>query len=80
MPTPRKVNSNSRGGGGGGSKAQFFERKYDTKMEFPEGVQFKKPSVGEHNGRKSNFSACIWGLQFVPQMSIKPQGAHNLTE
>ena len=33
--------------GKGVSKAQFFERKYDTKMEFLEGlgVQFKKPSV-----------------------------------
>ena len=30
------------------SKALFFEGKYDTKMEFPEGwgVQTKKPSVG----------------------------------
>ena len=34
--------------GGGISKAQFFEQKYDTKMEFPEGwgVQLKKPSMG----------------------------------
>ena len=34
--------------GRGTSKAQLFERKYDTKMEFPEGwgVQFKKPSMG----------------------------------
>ena len=36
--------------GRGVSKAQFFEQKYDTKMEFPKGwggggVQFKKPSV-----------------------------------
>ena len=33
--------------GRGVSKAQCFERKYDTKMEFPEGwgVQFKKPSI-----------------------------------
>ena len=32
----------------GVSKALFFEGKYDTKMEFPEGwgVQTKKPSVG----------------------------------
>ena len=46
MPTPRNVNGNSKGQGV--SKAQFFERKYDTKMEFLEGwgVQFKKPSVG----------------------------------
>ena len=34
--------------GRGVSKARCFERKYDAKMEFPEGwgVQFKKPSVG----------------------------------
>ena len=34
--------------GRGVSKAQFFEGKYDTKMEFPEEwrVQFKKPSMG----------------------------------
>ena len=34
--------------GRGVPKAQFFERKYDTKMEFPEGwgFQTKKPSVG----------------------------------
>ena len=45
MPTPRKVNGNSKGIS---FKAQFFEGKYDTKMEFPEGwgVQFKKPSEG----------------------------------
>ena len=42
MPTPRKVNGNSKGEGG--LKAQFFEQKYDTKMEFPKGwvVQIKK--------------------------------------
>ena len=30
------------------SKAQFFKRRYDSKMEFPEGwgFQTKKPSVG----------------------------------
>ena len=43
MPTPSKVNGNSKGEGV--SKAQFFEWKYDTKMEFPEygggGVQLK---------------------------------------
>ena len=34
--------------GRGVSKALFFEGKYGTKMEFPEGwgVQTKKPSVG----------------------------------
>ena len=37
--------------GRGVSKALFFEGKYDTKMEFPEGlwgggVQTKKPSMG----------------------------------
>ena len=36
--------------GRGVSKAQVFERKYETKMEFPEGlgggVQIEKPSVG----------------------------------
>ena len=34
--------------GRGVSKAQFFGKKYDTKMEFLKGwgVQFKKPSVG----------------------------------
>ena len=37
--------------GRGVSKALFFEGKYDSKMEFPEGwerraVQTKKPSVG----------------------------------
>ena len=35
MPTPRKVNGNSKGGGV--SKALFFEGKYDSKTEFPEG-------------------------------------------
>ena len=35
MPTPRKVNGNYKGQGV--SKAQFFEQKYDTEMEFPEG-------------------------------------------
>ena len=35
MPTPRKVNGNSKGEGG--PKAQFFERQYDTKLEFLEG-------------------------------------------
>ena len=46
MPTPRNVNGNFKGQGV--SKAQFFERKYDTKMEFPEGwrVQFKKTFRG----------------------------------
>ena len=46
IPTPRKVNGNSKGEGG--SKAQFFKGKYDTKMEFLEGwwFQAKKPSVG----------------------------------
>ena len=34
MPTPRKVNRNSKGGGA--SKALFFEE-YDTEMEFPQG-------------------------------------------
>ena len=47
MPTPRKVNFQ---GGGGFQKPYFFEGKYDTKMEFPEGwgggVPSKKPSVG----------------------------------
>ena len=34
--------------GRGVSKARCFERKYDAKMEFPEGwgVQTKKPSEG----------------------------------
>ena len=36
MPTPRKVNANSMGEGV--SKAQFFERKHDTKMEFLDGL------------------------------------------
>ena len=48
IPTPRKVNGNSKGEGG--SKAQFFKGKYDTKMEFPEGwgggFQAKKHSMG----------------------------------
>ena len=46
MPTPRKVNGNSKGEGV--SEALFFEGKYDTKMDFPGGweVQTKKPSVG----------------------------------
>ena len=49
MPTPRKVNGNSKGEGV--SKALFFEGKYDTKMEFPRGeggggFQTKKPSMG----------------------------------
>ena len=35
MPTPRKVNGNSKGEGG--FRIQFFERKYDTNMEFLEG-------------------------------------------
>ena len=49
MPTQRKVDGNSKGEEGF-QKPNFFERKYDTKMEFPEGregVQFKKPSMGE---------------------------------
>ena len=33
---PKEGWGNSKGGGGG-SKAQFFEQKYDTKREFPEG-------------------------------------------
>ena len=35
MPTPRKVNRNSKGEEV--SKAQFFEGKYDTKIDFLEG-------------------------------------------
>ena len=35
MPTPRKINWNSKGERV--SKAQFLERKYDMKMEFPGG-------------------------------------------
>ena len=35
MPTPSKVNRNSKGEGF--SKALFFEEKYDTEMEFLEG-------------------------------------------
>ena len=35
IPTPRKVNGNSKGEGG--FKSPIFERKYDNKMEFPEG-------------------------------------------
>ena len=49
MPAPRKVNGNSKGEGGFKSPI-FFEGKYDSKMEFPEGwgggVETKKPSVG----------------------------------
>ena len=46
IPTPRKVNGNSKGEGG--SKAQFLKGKYGTKMEFLDGVgvQARKPSVG----------------------------------
>ena len=46
MPTPSKVNGNSKGEGV--SKALFFEGNYGTKMEFLEGwgVQTKKPSMG----------------------------------
>jgi len=36
MPTPRKVNRNSKGKGG--FKSPIFKGKYGTKMEFPEGV------------------------------------------
>jgi len=47
IPTPRKVNRNSKGEGG--SKAQLFKGKYGTKMEYPAGegpgVQAKKPSM-----------------------------------
>ena len=51
--------------GRGVSKAQFFEGKYDTKMEFPEGwgVQFKKPSMGRvwiFSGTTQSMSALIF--------------------
>ena len=36
MPTPRKDNGNSKGEGGF-KNPHFFEGKYDSKMEFPEG-------------------------------------------
>ena len=47
MPTPSKVNVNSKGEGGIFSKALFFDGKYDTKMGFQEGwgLQTKKPSI-----------------------------------
>jgi len=46
IPTPRKVNGNSKGSWV--SNAQYFKGKYGTNMEFPAGwgVQAKKPSVG----------------------------------
>ena len=47
MPTPRNVKRNSKGEGGF-QKPNFLKKKYDIKMEFPEGwgVQTKIPSVG----------------------------------
>ena len=53
IPTPRMVIGNSEKGGGGGgggvSIAQVFKRKYEVKLEIPEGgrVQTKEPSLGE---------------------------------
>ena len=56
--------------GQGVSESQFFERKYDTKMEFLEGwgVQFKKPSVGGvwiFSGTTQ-----FWNLGLVPSFDL----------
>ena len=48
MPTPRKVNGNSKGEGNFKSPI-FLKESMTLKWNFPEGsvgVQFKKPSIG----------------------------------